>query len=465
MLINGGVFLIKKSLKFVQEMVNGDGLAVQFEDLLVEGVSIDSRTVQKGNLYIPIIRIKDGHDYVLDAIKKGAVAALWKKNHPNPPKDIPLIFVDNTLSSLQQLAYAYRRLLSVKVVGITGSNGKTTTKDMINSIVGTSFKVHKTKGNLNSQIGLPLTILEVSEDVEIVVLEMGMSESGQIEQLSKIAKPDIAIITMIGVSHIATLGSREGIAKAKSEIISGLKDNGLLIYNGDEPLLQDVINPYSGRIRFITFGEKTNNDYYPSSILNDSGGYKFLINNKNTPQYTLPLMGKHNVQNALASIAVANELRINEENIEKGLKSLTITEMRMQKLTSKDGFTIINDAWNASPNSVQAAIETFQELGEYNRRILVLGDMLELGDKEEEYHKEIGRYINPNKIDFLITYGPLSKNIANVAQKNLGNQRVKHLSDKDEIVNVIKSISNERDIILVKGSRGMALEEVVNKLL
>lgn len=446
-------------------MINGDGLEVHFENLGIEGVSIDSRTVKSGNLYIPIVRIKDGHDYVVEAIKKGATASLWEKDHPNPPKGIPLIFVDNTLSSLQTLASSYRNQLSIKVIGITGSNGKTTTKDMVNSILGTSFKVHKTKGNLNSQIGLPLTILEVSEHDEIVVLEMGMSEKGQIERLSKIAQPDIAIITMIGLSHIATLGSREGISKAKLEIVEGLKENGLLVYNGDEPLLQVVKKThYSRGIRFITFGEKTHNDLYPSSILDESGEFKFLLNNKISPQYTVPLMGKHNVQNAVAAIAVGKELGINEENIIRGLRDLTITEMRMQKLSSKSGYTIINDAWNASPNSVQAAIETFQELEGYGKKILVLGDMLELGEKEAEFHKEIGRFINPSKIDFVITYGPLSKFVANEAQKNLGNERVQHLTDKDNIVNFIKGISKTNDIILVKGSRGMALEEIVNKL-
>ncbi|MBS4220308.1 UDP-N-acetylmuramoyl-tripeptide--D-alanyl-D-alanine ligase [Bacillus sp. FJAT-49711] len=446
-------------------MINGDGLEAHFENLGVRGVSIDSRTVKEGNLYIPIVRIKDGHDYVAEAIKKGATASLWEKDHSNPPKGIPLIFVDNTLAALQTLASSYRNQLSIKVIGITGSNGKTTTKDMVNSILGTSFKVHKTKGNLNSQIGLPLTILEVSEDDEMMVLEMGMSERGQIKQLSKIAQPDIAIITMIGLSHIGTLGSREGIAKAKLEIVAGLKENGLLVYNGDEPLLQQIKNThYSRRIRFITFGEKTHNDFYTRSIFAQSAEFSFFINHKNSPQYTVPLMGKYNVQNALASIVVGKELGIKDENIIKGLRDLTITEMRMQKLRSKIGCTIINDAWNASPNSVQAAIETFQELEGYDKKILVLGDMLELGEHEIEYHKMIGRFINPSKIDFLITYGPLSKFIADEARINLSKSRVQHFTDKNKIVNFIKDISDINDVILVKGSRGMALEEIVNKL-
>ncbi|RTR34013.1 UDP-N-acetylmuramoyl-tripeptide--D-alanyl-D-alanine ligase [Robertmurraya yapensis] len=458
--------MIKRSLKAIKVMINGEGLEEKFESVMVEGVSIDSRTVKKGNLFIPIIRIKDGHNYVLEAMKNGAIAALWEKNRSNPPKDIPLIFVDNTLLALQSLASSYRNQLSIKVIGITGSNGKTTTKDMVNSIVSTSFNVHKTRGNLNSQIGLPLTILEVSEDDEIVVLEMGMSERGQIEQLSKIAQPDIAIITMIGLSHIATLGSREEIAKAKLEILAGLKENGLFIFYGDEPLLNEVKYTYNtSRIRFITFGVSTDNDIYASSVFEESGEYKFFINNRNASLYTVPLMGKHNVQNALAAISVGKELGIKEENIVSGLKNLTITEMRMQKLISKSGYTIINDAWNASPNSVTAAIEAFQELRHYNKKIIVLGDMLELGAKEEDYHKEIGQIIDPDRIDYLITYGPLSKHTANEAKKTFGKERVKHFTDKKEIVELIKDITMENDIILVKGSRGMALEEIVNLLL
>lgn len=458
--------MIIKSLKDIQKMMSGEGLETQFESLLVKGVSIDSRTVKKGNLYIPIVRIKDGHKYVREAIKNGAIASLWDKKHPNPPNDIPLIFVDSTLTALQSLASSYRKQLPIKVIGITGSNGKTTTKDMVNSIVSTTFKVHKTKGNFNSQIGLPLTILEVSEDDEVVVLEMGMSERGQIERLSKIAQPDIAIITMIGLSHIAILGSREEIANAKLEIVAGLKDNGLLIYNGDEPLLQKVKKTKGNRlIRFITFGETKGNNLYPCSVYANSEEIQLLINQKDTPTYIIPLMGKHNIYNALASIAVGKELGIKEDSIVKGLKELTITEMRMQKLHSSRGFTIINDAWNSSPNSVQAAIETFQELSGYNKKLLVLGDMLELGEKEEEYHKDIGRFIDPNKINFLFTYGPLSEFISNEALKKLGNERVRSFTDKDEIANKIINIAKSNDIVLVKGSRGMALEEVVNKLL
>ncbi|MEK3889846.1 UDP-N-acetylmuramoyl-tripeptide--D-alanyl-D-alanine ligase [Bacillus sp. FSL K6-3431] len=458
--------MIIRNLKDMQEMMSGDGLANEYEKLLVQGVSIDSRTIKKGNLFIPIVRIKDGHKYVKEAMAKGAIASLWDKSHSDPPKNTPLIFVENTLTALQTLANSYRKQLPTKVIGVTGSNGKTTVKDMVNSIVSTKFKVHKTKGNLNSQIGLPLTILEVSESDEVMVLEMGMSERGQIERLSNIAQPDIVIITMIGLSHIGNLGSRKEIANAKLEILTGLKDNGLVVYNGDEPLLQKLKKLKNKRLfRYHTFGKAKENDLHPSSVSVDSEEVRFCTNSENSPTYTISLMGKHNVYNALASIAVGKEFGMKEEDIVQGLKDLNITDMRMQKLTSAKGFTIINDAWNASPSSVQAAIDTLQKLSGYNKKFLVLADMLELGDKEEEYHKNIGRLIDPSKIDFLFTYGPLSKFISNEARKNLGKERVNIFTDKNDIAKKIITIANPCDIVLIKGSRGMALEDVVKRLL
>jgi UDP-N-acetylmuramoyl-tripeptide--D-alanyl-D-alanine ligase len=241
-------------------MASGKELDIKFNDIVVQGISIDSRTIAPGNLFVPIIRVIDGHDYIIEAINKGAVAALWQNDHPNPPDDIPLIFVEDCLIALQQLAYSYRKQLPVKVVAITGSNGKTTTKDMVTSILETSYSVHKTKGNLNSQIGLPLTLLEIEEHTQVAVLEMGMSERGQIERLSQIAEPDIAVITMIGLSHLSSLGSKEEIAAAKLEIVKGLHSDGVLVLNGDEPLLKIDFN------RVVHFGTDESNDYYVSSI-------------------------------------------------------------------------------------------------------------------------------------------------------------------------------------------------------
>lgn len=372
------------NLKKLEKVVNGEGLQESFHLIEMHGVCIDSKNMKEGNLFVPIIRVKDGHEYVKEAMDNGAVASLWKKSYGTPPKGIPIIFVDDTLFALQQLAQFYRRELNVKVIGITGSNGKTTVKDIIGSILSSTYRVHKTKGNFNSQIGLPLTILEMKRDTEFLILEMGMSEKGQIRNLSRIAQPDVAIITMIGQSHLETLGSREEIAKAKFEIIDGLNDDGLFLYNGDEPLLSQNINMLG--IESKSFGGKYTNDLFPTNVQLDEYGVHFKLNNTKI-QYDVPLHGKHNILNAIVGIAVGQFYKVPIEKIQEALQQINITQMRFQFLTAKTGFTIINDAWNASPSSMKAAIETLQKLNAYEKKIIVIGDMLELGNIIEKLVK------------------------------------------------------------------------------
>ena len=270
--------------------------------------------MKEGNLFVPIIRMKDGHEYVKEAMDNGAVASLWKKSYGTPPKGIPIIFVDDTLFALQQLAQFYRREINVKVIGITGSNGKTTVKDIIGSILSSTYRVHKTKGNFNSQIGLPLTILEMERNTEFLILEMGMSEKGQIRNLSRIAQPDVAIITMIGQSHLETLGSREEIAKAKFEIVDGLHDDGLFLYNGDEPLLSQHINTLG--IESKSFGGKYTNDLFPTNVQLDEYGVHFKLNHSKI-QYDVPLHGKHNIFNTIVGIAVGQFYKVSTEKYKK----------------------------------------------------------------------------------------------------------------------------------------------------
>ncbi|TCZ80211.1 UDP-N-acetylmuramoyl-tripeptide--D-alanyl-D-alanine ligase [Paenibacillus albiflavus] len=455
--------MIKRSLKEIKKMANGFGLDQTYNSLSISGVSIDTRTLCNGNLFIPIIRIDNGHKYVEDAINKGAVASLWQKDQPNPPKGIPIIYVNNTLEALQNLAKAYRNQLNIKVIGVTGSNGKTTTKDMIYSIAATTYKTQKTIGNYNGEYGLPLTLLELEEDTQVAVLEMGMSNLGEIKLLSEIARPDIAIITMIGVSHIATLGSKEAIAKAKLEIIAGLHQSGTLIYYGDEPLLSKGVSGEPKTFRIIKFGESSVNDYYPIKQYVSNDGIHFTSND--SQDYLIPMFGTHNILNALASIAAGNELKIASKDIKNGLQNLTVTEMRMQQIKTKLGCTIINDAWNASPVSMKAAIQTITELTGYKRKILILGDMLELGANEIVYHQEIGNEINHDEINYVFTIGNLSEHISNQLYSKFTSSHVKHFQDKQELINHINNIIEENDLILIKGSRGIKLEEIVEKLI
>jgi UDP-N-acetylmuramoyl-tripeptide--D-alanyl-D-alanine ligase len=456
--------MICHKLKIIEQMAEGSGLSVLYEDITIHGVSIDSRTVKTGNLFVPIIKQLDGHNYVEEAILNGATASLWQNDHPSPPMNVPLIYVDDCLKALQNIATNYRRELQIKVIGVTGSNGKTTTKDMINSVLGTTFQVHKTVGNLNSQIGVPLTILEIDKRAEFAVIEMGMSERGQIDRLSRIVQPDIAVITMIGLSHLLTLGSREEIAAAKLEILSGMPNDGVLIYNGDEPLLvceiQEINNTKS--ISTISFGEGSSNEFHAGSIKTDYEGSYFTVGED---KFYIPLLGNHNIFNALATVAVAATIGVTPAKIEEGFKSLEITSMRMEKIFSSSGFTIINDAWNASPISMAAAIRTFEELVGHSRKYLILGDMLELGEQEQEYHREIGRNIDPNKIDYVYTVGILGRQIALEAEKRFPKGRVQRFLNKEELLQEIKDKFKQHDAILLKGSRGMQLETIVPILL
>lgn len=450
--------LIQMNLKKLEKVVNGEGLQESFHLIEMHGVCIDSKNMKEGNLFVPIIRVKDGHEYVKEAMDNGAVASLWKKSYGTPPKGIPIIFVDDTLFALQQLAQFYRREINVKVIGITGSNGKTTVKDIIGGILSSTYRVHKTKGNFNSQIGLPLTILEMKRDTEFLILEMGMSEKGQIRNLSRIAQPDVAIITMIGQSHLETLGSREEIAKAKFEIIDGLNDDGLFLYNGDEPLLSQNINMLG--IESKSFGGKYTNDLFPTNVQLDEYGVHFKLNNTKI-QYDVPLHGKHNILNAIVGIAVGQFYKVPIEKIQEALRQINITQMRFQFLTAKTGFTIINDAWNASPSSMKAAIETLQKLNAYEKKIIVIGDMLELGKEAKTYHREIGKMLNEESIQYVFTYGALSEIVAEEARKNYHTGKVQSFDNKDEIAEEILKVITKKDVVLLKGSRGMALEEIV----
>jgi UDP-N-acetylmuramoyl-tripeptide--D-alanyl-D-alanine ligase len=453
--------MIKRSLTQIAEMVSAQDVMITFAETIITGVCIDSRKIEKGNLFIPFKgEQSDGHKYVEESIRKGAAAALWQKDVPNPPLHIPLIIVEDCLVALQELARNYRKQLAVKVVGITGSNGKTTTKDMTAGILGTQYKVQKTEGNYNNHIGLPLTVLGLNEDTEIAVLEMGMSGRGEIEFLTNLACPDAVVITNIGESHLLDLGSREGIAEAKLEILQGLKDGGLAVLHGDEPLLMERIQEHKGNIHVETFGRNETNDLYPIEITQLENGNRFKINAAETA-FELPVLGTHNILNALASMLIANYFSIPYEKMNEGLASIKLTNMRMELVEGKQGEKIINDAYNASPTSMMAAIELVSNLQGYDRKILVLGDMLELGPEEEQYHQQIGEALNDEKVDLLFTYGKLGRHIADKARTVLGEERVFAFTEKDALIQELKRHVNNHTLILVKASRGMKLEEIV----
>ncbi|WP_043934365.1 UDP-N-acetylmuramoyl-tripeptide--D-alanyl-D-alanine ligase [Bacillus sp. EB01] len=455
--------MISKTIKEIADMIPVSNDTSLFNETVITGVAIDSRKAANGNLFVPFKGEKvDGHRYVASAIKQGAAAALWQKDVPNPPEGLPLLVVEDCLAALQELARAYLKQLDVKVVGITGSNGKTTTKDMVTSLLSQKYKVQKTEGNFNNHIGLPLTVLQLDKNTEIAVLEMGMSARGEISLLTKLAEPDAVIITNIGEAHLLDLGSREAIAEAKLEILEGLKEGGLAVLNGDEPLLMDRV---AGRkeLNVQTFGRSESNKIYPTTINQTQSGNNFKINLSDQP-FHLPVLGIYNIVNALGAILIARHFSVSFEEIAKGLKETRLTQMRMEMTEGANGEKIINDAYNASPTSMTAAIELVANLPGYARKVLVLGDMLELGPMEEEFHFKIGETIDPEKISFVFTYGELGAKIADGASKIFGGERVFSFTSKQHLTQELKKHTNGETLVLVKASRGMKLEEVVTSL-
>ncbi|MHA7139486.1 UDP-N-acetylmuramoyl-tripeptide--D-alanyl-D-alanine ligase [Rossellomorea arthrocnemi] len=456
--------MFEKKMKEICNMLDVKNDLSKFESVVVKGVSIDTRKIEDANLFVPFKGENvDGHQYVRNAIENGASAALWDINVPNPPEDIPVIVVEDPLLALQSLANQYRHELDLKVVGITGSNGKTTTKDIVANLLSVKYRVHKTQGNYNNHIGLPLTILSLPRDSEVAVLEMGMSGFGEIELLSEISQPDAAIITNIGESHLQDLGSREGIAKAKLEIVKGLKSDGLFAYYGDEPLLEDGVQTLNLK-HVETFGRSESNTIYPTKIKMDNKGSHFETSLAEGETFFLPVLGVHNIHNALAGILIARKFGLSVDDMKEGLQSLKLTQMRMEMVEGKKGESIINDAYNASPTSMKAAIQLVSELEGFHTKILVLGDMLELGDQEEEFHQEIGQLINPEKVQHVFTFGPLGGFIGKGALENFSPDRVHSFTDKDSLTKKLSSFITGEELILFKASRGMKLEEVIDGL-
>lgn len=451
--------MIEVTLEQIQDWIPCE-IDNDYLDYTIKGVSIDSRKIDEQNLFIPFKgEHVDGHKYVNQALEDGAGAAFCQNDSVLAPQiSGPIIWVDDTLEALQQLAKAYLAFVNPFVIAVTGSNGKTTTKDMIESVLKPQFKVKKTLGNYNNEIGMPLTILQLDQDTEISILEMGMSGFHEIEALSQLANPDIAIITNIGESHMQDLGSREGIAKAKAEISFGLKPQGLFIYDGDEPLLKPHVDKLVD-IDLMSIGKKENNDLVCKIDNIDDTGIVFNINENE--HYELPILGEHNMKNATIAIAVGKRLNLSYETIHQNIQAVQLTGMRMEQHHTDFGTLVINDAYNASPTSMKAAIDTLSSMG--GRKILVLGDVLELGPNSQTMHEAVGDYLVNKQIDALYTYGTEADHIHRTGKAFV--KYAEHFTDKAALIQSLKSNTEPQDKILIKGSRGMQLEEVVDALI
>jgi len=446
-----------------------EGIVGEAAGAVVAGVSTDTRTLKPGELFVPLVGDRfDGHDYIGAARAAGAAAALWRRDRPLPDAGagLPLLRVDDTLAALQRLAERHLQRLGARVVGVTGSNGKTTTKDLIASVLSTVYRVHKTEGNFNNHIGLPLTILRAGQGTEAIVLEMGMSGRGEISLLARIARPDAAVVTNIGEAHLLQLGSRRNIARAKLEIAEGLKPGGALVYNGDEPLLREELPGIAlpAGVRTISFGEGEGVDVRAAAIAVSAEGVRFAVADEPSAVYELPIPGRHNAVNALAAVAVGRLFGVPPADIARGLKAARVTGMRFERTSAWNGAIVLNDAYNASPTSVRAALAFVAELTGYRRKWLVLGDMLELGPQEAEFHAEIGRSLTPDKADGLFAFGPLSAHTAREAASAFPPGAVRHYADKASLAEDLLAQLDPGDLVLVKASRGMKLEEIVAAL-
>ncbi len=432
-------------------------------DTVITGISTDSRKIRPGDLFIPLIGENfDGHDYIARAFENGAAATLSQK----PATDFPdriVISVGNTLMALQALAARYRSRFSIPFTGITGSVGKTSTKEMVACALGTRYNVLKNEGNLNNEIGVPLTVFRLDASHEAAVVEMGMSGFGEISALTSIVRPKVAIITNIGISHIEKLGSRQNILKAKLEILEGLEPGGLLILNGDDSLLggaRDLL-----KVRTVSYGLNEDVDYQAVNVRSHGiGGIDFDIR-VTTGEYTVhvPAPGIHNVYNALAAIAAGIELSVPIKDIIDGIAQFRTGRMRMD-IIGANGLTVINDAYNASPQSVKAALDVLDEL-ECSRRIAVLGDMLELGEWSVQAHTQTGTDAAGCRLDYIVTVGADAAHIAKGAvAAGFPEDHAVSFTTNGEALEFLTRTLKQGDAVLVKGSRGMKMEEIVQEL-
>lgn len=458
--------MIKQPIDKIVEACRGNILQRGLEEDIV-GISTDSRTIEFNYLFVPLVGENfDGHDFIASAKKKGASAILCEKDKEIPLdalENICVIEVEDTVKALQEISKYYRELFSMPFVAITGSTGKTSTKDMISSVLSYKYDVLKNIGNFNNHIGLPLTLFNLDKHHEMGVLEMGMSGAGEIFTLTEIVKPSIGVITNIGVSHIENLGSRENIMKAKMEVASFLGEHDYLLLNGDNDLLSTLKNERSVYHK-IFFGLTEKNDIFPKNLV-DLGekGFTFTIEVKGEDHFfTIKQPGIHNVYNALAAIWIGLHNNMDMDAVKAGLENYVPSKMRMEVHSIND-VKVINDAYNASPDSMKAALKVLKDM-KGKRKIAVLGNMFELGDFSEEGHRMVGAYA-VNKVDILITVGNMAQWIADEAIALGMKRQIYTATSNKEAIEILENIMNEKDIILIKGSRGMIMEEIVHHLL
>ena len=441
------------------------------ERAFFQGISTDSRMVGEGELFIALKGPRfDGHHFALKALEKKAGGVVIEEDKTgdirwNGYRPKAVIVVKDTLRALGDLARERRRRYRIPVVALTGSNGKTTTKEMISACLETTFPILKTRENLNNLIGLPLTLLNLTEKERVVILEMGMNVPGEIRRLTEIAEPDVGLITNIQIVHLEGVGSLERVREEKGELFRRMRRDGTILVNQNDPHVIDLASEFSGQK--ITFGVEKSADVMAKEIrLRGAEGTSFnLILEGEEIEVSLPLLGRHFVPNALSAIAVASLFGIEVKKAKEALERFRPFPMRMEIIHLEGGKTLINDAYNANPRSMELALETLAEIKGKGRAIAVLGDMLELGDFTEEAHRQIGEKVEELSIDLLLTMGEKAPLVVESAVRHgFEPKRTRVMESHSEAISILKEVVQEGDWILIKGSRRMAMEKIVEGL-
>lgn len=426
-------------------------------------ICINSKEIKEGDLFVPIIGERvDAHRFVESALEKGA--ATLTSEHSEGVVDKPYIYVNDTIKALQRIGKEIRNRNLMPVVAVTGSVGKTTTREMITKALSSAKKTFHTEKNLNSQIGVPITLSRMSSEDEIAVLELGISEVGQMEVLSDLVKPDMAVVTTIGVAHIEFMKTQETIRREKLRVISSMKEGGILFLNGDDALLKSVKITEDVNCRTLFYGTSDWCDYYAKDIVyHDTYTTFTCVHDRKEVKVYLHTLGRHNVGNCVAALAVACENGIPMEVAAKGFDEFEGQRQRIIPLENK--FTLIDDTYNASPDSMKASINVLCDMPCEGRRVAVLGDMYELGANEAEYHREIGSFLLDKPIDEVVVLGTLSQNIKQVIEASDSKIKVYTFSDNEEAAIYLMATLRPEDAVLIKASNGMNLKEVVDILL
>ena len=452
------------TLREIVEAVKGRLLG-DFADLdaVVSKVDTDSRGITAGSLFIPLVGDRfDGHAYINSALEAGAAGCFTQRERESYLPDKFYIRVESTHRALRDLAVWYKKRFDIPVVGITGSVGKTTTKDMVAAVLGEKYKVLKTEGNKNNDIGLPLTLLRLRKEYQIAVIEMGMNHAGELDYLSHIAQPDVVLITNIGDSHIENFGSRDKIFAAKCEIFNGAKPGAFTVLNGDDRYLVTLKGKTPGKAVFC--GKTEGLDYWAGEL--DSDGKSTLSCQVRTPrgscQMDIPALGEHMVYPTLMAAAVGEHFGLTLEQIQTGVRRFAPTKMRMNILCRQDDITILDDSYNANPQSMRAAVEVLSGfVGEH--KVAVLGDMFELGPLGPALHEGVGACLGRAKVDWLLAIGDLGKSIYDGAV-GAGMKHCLYFKTKEDALPTLEDLTTPGTTVLVKASRGMEFETITEYL-